>query len=75
MWSILWAGNFCEFAVTVPTPCPRGTYMPYGADGFGNVTGQGRILFSFCMILEGLHICFILCTKNLSYSFGTSQMT
>lgn len=49
--------------------------MPYGADGFGNVTGQGRILFSFCMILEGLHICFILCTKNLSYSFGTSQMT
>ena len=50
----VFSGHYCEFAVTVPEPCPAGTYMPYGV-GNGTFIGEGRPQGCFVLFLSDEH--------------------
>lgn len=55
LWVYLFSGHYCEFAVTVPEPCPAGTYMPYGVASNGTFIGEGRLGGCFVLFLLDEH--------------------
>lgn len=51
------SGNYCEKGTVNPVECPLGTYMPYGANGSGVVTGTPAGRASDCLKCPGGSLC------------------